>query len=145
MEYTQQQMLLKKEPNLRLHPEENQIKRAGVKKQTAEKEPKKKSLLEKMGLFKDKDNGNEVLLEYIEVNLDKCGKHLLVLGLLVPQLASVATICLIFSQFQLRECNPAVVYFKVPSMELFMLVNLVISICFKFGSLVCLRLALEEY
>jgi hypothetical protein len=45
----------------------------------------------------------------------------------------------------MRECNPAAFAFSVPNLQNILYVNLGISIAFKFGSVVCLRLALEEY
>lgn len=86
-----------------------------------------------------------MLLEYVEINLDSCGKHFLVLALLVPQLASIATFCILYYQYYMRECNPAAFEPSVPWLHKILTVNLALSIIFKCGSVVCLRLALEEY
>jgi hypothetical protein len=64
------------------HKPEHKNRRHKKRKQ---KDKTKISLFEKLGLFKGiKDSEEEVLVEYVEVNLDACGKHSLVLALLVP-------------------------------------------------------------
>ena len=60
-------------------------------------------------------------------------------------MASIATFCLYFYQFWTRECNSAVYKFIIPNIERYLYVNFGISVVFKFASVVCLRLALEEY
>jgi hypothetical protein len=63
------------------------------------------------------DDENDVLVEHVEINLDGCGKHFLVLALFVCQIASIATFCLLFVQFYLRECNPAAYHIAIPSLQ----------------------------
>ena len=93
------------------------------------------------------------MVEHVELNLDDCGKHFLVLSFFLLQLASICTFCLNFYQFYIRSCNPAVYKLGRPldligldiDMDKVLMANVIASIVLKFGSAVCLRLALEEY
>lgn len=49
-----------------------------------------------------------MLVEYLEMNLDTCGKYFLVLAFLLPQLACIATFCYLYQQYAMNECNPTV-------------------------------------
>lgn len=46
-------------------------------------------------------------LEFVETNLDSCGKYMLVIGYTVQALCSVYIGLILFYQFYYRECNPA--------------------------------------
>ena len=92
-------------------------------------------------------------MEHVELNLDGCGKHTLVFSFLMLQIASICTFCLNYYQFYSRTCNPVVYRLNKPlytggydiSYDRILQGNVVLSIMLKFGAVVCLRLALEEY
>ena len=98
------------------------------------------------------------MIEHVETHLDTCGKHLLVFAFALMQLACIFTYGTYFYSFWFQDCNPLVYNlsdpfkaapFKETGLEVnytFLLsVNLVLAAVFKFGSIICLRLALEEY
>ena len=55
------------------------------------------------------------------------------------------TSCIFYVQYYNKECNPAVYTHTYPAMSAILLCNVIISIMFKFGSVLMLRIALEEY
>jgi len=72
----------------------------------------------------------------------------------VMQLASIATFSMNYYLFYTRNCNNMVYKLTDPAknifnvnlgIELLLMINVVTSIVFKFASVVCLRIALDEY
>ena len=92
--------------------------------------------------------------EEVEIHLDNCGKHSIVFVYLLMQLSSITTFCILYYQFFKHECIYSAYKMTDPvktmtgldlSSEKVFQINSVLSICLKFASVVCLRLALDEY
>ena len=103
----------------------------------------------------EEDEESDGVIDHIEINLDKCGKNVLVLSFAIAQIGILAVFKLLFDEFQERECNPAVyklnpdVFSLHPYISLYydkiLMANFAMAIVYKFGSVVCLWLALVEY
>lgn len=68
------------------------------------------------------------------------------------QLASISTFCMLYYQFSSEQCdyktNPSGSTLSNPfgvDIKTIFMINSVVSICLKFASVVCLRIALDEY
>lgn len=106
----------------------------------------------------DLDSDEEDLIEHVETHLDTCGKHALVLAFALMQIATLGTAAVYYYSFMAAECNPIVYNISNPfedepfksmginiNYQFLLTVNCLTAIVCKFGSIVSLRLALEEY
>ena len=93
------------------------------------------------------------MVESIEIMLDGFGKHSILISFALVQLSSIYTICIHFYQFYLRECNPVTYPDTKPfeflgftnSLTEVMMGSAGLAVVFKFGSIITLILALDEY
>jgi len=101
---------------------------------------------------KKKQEFDPDLVEHVEIHLDGCGKHGLILVFSLMQFSSIFTFCIFYYQYYIHTCNPAVYLVsdelplsKIMSYDLSLQINMVLAIIMKFGSIVLLSLALDDY
>lgn len=93
------------------------------------------------------------MIENVMVYLDPCGKYSLVFAFFILQLATIVTYCMHYHLYYTNVCNPRLYQltepFKAVGMKIeygtILFLSLLIGIAFKFASVICVWMALEDY
>lgn len=108
-----------------------------------------------MCCFKKKKQDDD-LIESIDIKLDGFGKYTILLSFALVQISSIFTFGIMFYQFHYRNCSPITYQLTSPfadsalgfidySYDYILLLSMLLGIVYKFGSIVSLFLALDEY
>jgi len=77
-------------------------------KDEEEETPQKKASYRFFGCCcKKKEEFDPDLVEHVEIHLDGCGKHGLIMVYAFMQFASIFTFCIFYYQYYIHTCNPS--------------------------------------